>query len=119
MVRLVNVERKSRGFSELSVDPLLLVLARKYGANMFQKGYFSHYTPEGKSPFDRMNEDRITYLHAGENLALAPGTEIAHQGLMNSAGHRANILSPNYKKVGIGVMDGGVYGKMYVQEFTD
>ena len=119
MVRLVNDERRKRGLSILSVDPALLVLSRKYGADMFKKGFFSHYNKEGESPFDRMNKDGIIYLHAGENLALAPSTQLSHQGLMNSPGHRANILSPQYNKVGIGVMDGGIYGKMYVQEFTD
>lgn len=119
MVRLVNSERQRRGLAPLSVDPALLVLARSYGTDMFQKGFFSHYDTEDKSPFDRMNDAGIIYLHAGENLALAPSTQLSHQGLMNSPGHRANILSPQYKKIGIGVMDGGVYGKMYVQEFTD
>lgn len=119
MVRLVNKEREKRGLSVLTVDPALLVLSRKYGTNMFQRGFFSHYNKENESPFDRMNDEGIIYLHAGENLALAPSTQLSHQGLMNSPGHRANILSPNYNKVGIGVMDGGIYGKMYVQEFTD
>ena len=119
MVRLVNEERGKRGLSILSVDPALLVLARTYGTDMFQKGFFSHYNKENESPFDRMNDAGIIYLHAGENLALAPSTQLSHQGLMNSPGHRANILSPQYNKIGIGVMDGGVYGKMYVQEFTD
>lgn len=115
----VNRERTKRGLAALQADPQLLVLARSYAAKMFKEGYFSHYTPEGKSPFDRMTEAGVTYTHAGENLALAPSEPLAHQGLMNSPGHRANILSPNYKKVGIGVMDGGIYGKMFVQEFTD
>lgn len=115
----VNAERTKRGLSPLKADPQLLILARAYAATMFRQGYFSHFTPDGKSPFDRMNDNEIVYTHAGENLALAPSTPLAHQGLMNSPGHRANILSPNYKKVGIGVMDGGVYGKMFVQEFTD
>lgn len=119
MVRLVNEERGKRGLNILSVDPALLVLARTYGTDMFQKGFFSHYNTENESPFDRMNREGIIYLHAGENLALAPSTQLSHQGLMNSPGHRANILSPQYNKVGIGVMDGGIYGKMYVQEFTD
>ncbi len=66
-----------------------------------------------------MDADSITYGYAGENLALAPSTELAMQGLMNSPGHRKNILSPNFTKVGIGVMDGGIYGKMFTQEFTD
>lgn len=119
MFELVNKERIRRGLPVLKVDSRLLILARKYASTMFRLGYFSHYTLDNKSPFDRMNEAGISYAHAGENLALAPNTKLAHQGLMNSPGHRANILSLNYRKVGIGVVDGGVYGKMYVQEFTD
>jgi uncharacterized protein YkwD len=52
-------------------------------------------------------------------LALAPTLATAHTGLMNSEGHRANILEPKFKRVGIGVIDNGVYGKMFVQVFTD
>jgi len=115
----VNRERVKNGLAPLKADSQLLVLARSYASLMFEKGYFSHYTPEGKSPFDRMDEATIIYSHAGENLALAPSESLAHQGLMNSPGHRANILSKDYQKVGIGVMDGGIYGKMFVQEFTD
>ena len=66
-----------------------------------------------------MNKANIEFTYAGENLALAPSTPLAMQGLMNSPGHRANILNPNFKKIGIGVIDGGIYGKMYSQEFTD
>ena len=64
---------------------------------------------------------KVGYIYdsAGENLALAPTLEIAHQGLMNSQGHRENILSPDFHKIGIGVIDGGIYGKMFVQEFTN
>ena len=86
---------------------------------MLKKGYFSHYTPEGLSPFDRMEKVGIVYLAAGENLALSPNADLAMQGLMNSEGHKANILSKDFGKVGIGAIDGGVYGQMYCQEFTD
>lgn len=119
MLSLVNSERTSRGLLPLILDSSLQSLARSYAKEMFQQGYFSHYDPEGRSPFDRMNDAGITYVSAGENLALAPSVDLAHQGLMNSPGHRANILSPNYHRVGIGVMDGGIYGKMFVQEFTN
>jgi len=43
----------------------------------------------------------------------------AHVGLMNSEGHRENILDPKLNKIGIGVIDNGVYGKMFVQVFTN
>ena len=61
----------------------------------------------------------IEYSLAGENLALAPTVETAHKGLMNSKGHRENILDEDYRQMGIGVIDNGVYGKMFVQVFTD
>lgn len=66
-----------------------------------------------------MENAGIKFVAAGENLALAPSTELAMEGLMNSPGHRANILSPQFGKIGIGAMQGGIYGLMFTQEFTD
>jgi uncharacterized protein YkwD len=86
---------------------------------MFARGYFAHETPEGESPFDRFNKAGITYRTAGENLALAPTLSLAHTGLMNSPGHRANILNPEFGRVGIGIIDGGLHGLMVTQDFRD
>jgi uncharacterized protein YkwD len=119
MLRLVNEERKKVGQSALEEDQSMREVARKHCTDMMQRGYFSHYTPEGKSPFDRMAEDDISFQYAGENLALAPNTSLAMKGLMNSPGHKANILSENFGRVGIGVIDGGIYGQMFCQEFRD
>jgi uncharacterized protein YkwD len=119
MFRRVNTERAKAGLQFLEFDNSLRDVARAHSDDMFRRGYFSHYTPEGLSPFDRMNNAHITYTYAGENLALAPSTQLAMQGLMNSPGHRANILNPSFHKIGIGVIDGGIYGKMYSQEFTN
>lgn len=119
MINAVNEERKSRGLKTLSEDVTLRDVARKHCRDMFMRGYFSHYSPEGKSPFDRMAQDDVVFTYAGENLALAPNSSLAMQGLMNSQGHRENILSKNFNKVGIGVIDSGVYGEMFCQEFTD
>jgi len=94
-------------------------VGRAHAADMLKRGYFSHYTPEGLSPFDRMEQAGITYLYAGENLAFSPNVTLAMQGLMNSPGHRENILSEHFGRVGIGVLDAGVYGEMFVQEFRD
>lgn len=119
MFRMVNKERTERGLKPLVFDNTLRDLAREYAEDMFARGYFSHYTPDGFSPFDRMANANIDYISAGENLALAPSVDLAMQGLMQSEGHRANILSENFGRVGIGVMDAGIYGQMFVQEFTD
>lgn len=119
MLALVNKERTSRGLEALVMDEALRSLARDHADDMFKRGYFSHVTPAGKDPFARMRDAGIVFGLAGENLALAPTLDIAHDGLMNSPGHRANILNGGFRKVGIGVLDGGVYGKMFAQEFTD
>lgn len=119
MLRLVNEERSKRGLSTLKFDEKLSEVGRKHAADMFKRGYFSHYTPEGRSPFDRLEGAGVSYLTAAENLAYAPEVELAHSGLMKSEGHRKNILDPSFNRIGIGVIDGGIYGKMFVQVFTD
>jgi uncharacterized protein YkwD len=119
MLELVNKERTSRGLNPLKADPEMAVVARKHSVDMFARSYFSHYTPEGLDPFDRMHRDHLRFLTAGENLALAQTLSIAHTGLMNSPGHRANILNPSFGRVGIGVLDGGIYGLMITQNFRN
>jgi uncharacterized protein YkwD len=86
---------------------------------MFAKGYFAHVNLEDEDPFDRMRNEKVRFLRAGENLALAQTLTIAHNGLMNSPGHRANILQPGFGRVGIGILDGGIYGLMITQNFRN
>jgi uncharacterized protein YkwD/uncharacterized membrane protein required for colicin V production len=119
MLDLVNQERVEAGLSPLQADPELTEVARKHSADMFARGYFAHDTPEGLSPFDRMKAANVRFTTAGENLALAPTIPVAHTGLMNSPGHRANILRREFGRVGIGVMDGGMRGLMVSQEFRN
>lgn len=119
MVDLVNSERRKLGLSALSYDEKLTTIARNHSADMLKRGYFSHYSPEGETVVDRARKTGINYQVIGENLAYAPTLELAHKGLMNSPGHRANILSADYRKIGGGIMDGGIYGKMFTQVFSD
>lgn len=119
MLELVNKERMERGLRPLAPDPELTAVARKHSADMFARGYFAHDTPEGRSPFDRMKQDKVDFIAAGENLALAPTVPVAHSGLMNSPGHRANILGKDFGRLGIGIMDGGMRGLMVTQNFRN
>lgn len=119
MLELVNEERAAAGLPLLAMDGELTEVARRHSADMFARGYFSHTTPEGFSPFDRIRAAGVPYLIAGENLAHASTLTIAHNGLMNSPGHRANILRPEYGRVGIGILDGGARGLMVTQNFRD
>jgi uncharacterized protein YkwD len=119
MLEMVNAERKKVGRSPLKADPEMKEVARAHSKDMFERGYFSHYTPEKKDPFDRMKASGVKFLTAGENLAFGKTLAICHQGLMNSPGHKANILQPAFGRLGIGILDGGVYGLMISQEFRN
>jgi uncharacterized protein YkwD/uncharacterized membrane protein required for colicin V production len=119
MLSLLNHERTSRGIRALTMNQKSRALARDYSEEMFANGYFSHIDPSGKNPFDRMKAAGISFTSAGENLALAPSLTLAEQGLMKSPGHRANILNPAYHTVGIGIINGGTYGLMITEDFTN
>ena len=114
---LLNQDRAANGLPALTLNSKLTSLADAYAADMIKRGYFSHYNPEGQSPFDRMNNAGISYKTAGENLAINTNVSAAEAAFMKSSGHRANILNSSYTDVGIGVVhssNGSVY---VVQEF--
>jgi uncharacterized protein YkwD len=114
----VNQERSRAGVSNLVPDEDLRYLAREYSRDMFLRKYFSHINPEGENVGDRMKNRGLSYQVVGENLAYAPDVDTAHIGLMNSPGHKRNILDPSFRKIGIGAIDGGIYGKMFTQIFV-
>ena len=101
---LTNAARVNHSLSVLSWDETVRETARDHSTDMADNNYFSHTNPEGQSPFDRMTEDEITYRMAGENLAMGQLSSIfAHEGLMNSIGHRKNILQTDFESLGVGV----------------
>ncbi|WGG43681.1 CAP domain-containing protein [Rossellomorea sp. DA94] len=101
---LTNATRVEKGLNVLSWDSLVRDTARKHSLDMVEQDYFSHTNLDGQSPFDRMEEDQVAFRTAGENLAYGQLSSIfAHEGLMNSKGHRENILQPHYEHLGIGV----------------
>lgn len=113
---LMNADRAASGLPALKLNNKLTVLARDYAQDMIDRDFFSHYNPEGQSPFDRMQQYGVSYHYAGENLAINRSVEAAEKAFMNSAGHRANILNANYSEIGIGVKNDG--SQVYVvQEF--
>jgi len=119
MLEMVNEERIAQELRPLKADTTLREVARLHAKDMFARGYFAHRTPEGLNPFDRMGKAKIKFRSAGENLALAPTLAIAHSGLMESPGHRKNILQPTFSRVSIGILDGGRRGLMITQNFRN
>lgn len=118
MFELVNQERVKNGLRPYQIDMELVKVARVKAKDMVDRNYFAHHSPTYGSPFEMMKKFGITYRTAGENLAGASDVERAHVNLMNSPGHRANILHANFTKIGIGVVQGSPYGKIFVQLFT-
>ncbi len=119
MLEMVNAERKKAGLEPLQMDAELQKVARAHSLEMFQMGYFAHNSPISGTPFDRMRAAGIRFVVAGENLAYAPNVQIAEEGLMNSPAHRANILRPEFRKIGIGIIKSQFRGSMFSQEFTN
>lgn len=117
MLTLINAERAKEGLKPLQMDQRLVELARMKSQDMIEKNYFSHTSPTYGDPFQMMQDYGIQYWMAGENLAGNPSLTGAHQALMNSPGHRANILKSEFSHVGIGVVRGGPYGMMITQMF--
>jgi uncharacterized protein YkwD len=96
----------------------LVETARAKSRDLIEENYFGHISPKLGSPFEQMQRAGISYRYAGENLAGAPTVDRAHAALMKSPGHRANILSPHFTRIGVGIVDGGPYGKMFTQQFV-
>ncbi|WHY75457.1 CAP-associated domain-containing protein [Neobacillus sp. WH10] len=101
---LTNASRAEHKLPILSWDNRVRETARNHSTDMAVNQYFDHTNLKGQSPFDRMKEDHIIFYLAGENLAYGQFSSIfAHEGLMNSLGHRKNILRNGYEYLGVGV----------------
>ncbi|QGQ97961.1 hypothetical protein EHS13_25250 [Paenibacillus psychroresistens] len=118
MIQMVNQARAQAGLKALIVDSALTQTARLKSQDMINLNYFEHQSPTYGSPFDMMNQFGITFQSAGENIACNQTVAAAHQALMNSQGHRENILNSSFTHIGIGIINGGKCGQMYTQQFV-
>ncbi|HEV8340200.1 MAG TPA: CAP domain-containing protein [bacterium] len=118
-LNLINQERVAAGLVPLMPHATIRQAARAHGSDMFEFGYLSHRSRDGRNPEQRVKGLRVRVRMVGENLAYAQDLRAAHEALMASAGHRQNILLPEYRLIGIGVVDGGPLGVVVVQDFSD
>ena len=119
VLKLVNTERAKQKLEALTLDTKLNNVAQLKAEDMRNNNYFDHNSPTYGSPFDLMRSQGVNYRSAGENIAA--GQTSAQQVMrdwMNSSGHRANIMNPNYTKLGVGYATGGNMKFYWVQEFT-
>lgn len=115
---LTNATRVNHGLSILTWDVHVRGTAREHSSDMAENQYFDHTNQKGQSPFDRMQEDDVVFTFAGENLAYGQLSSIfAHEGLMNSLGHRENILRNEFEFLGVGVAFNDQSQPYYTQNF--
>lgn len=114
---LINQQRSQNGLSPLKIDYEVQRVARIKAQDMVNNNYFSHTSPTYGSPFNMLNNFKVSYRTAGENIAGNSSNSAAVTAWMNSSGHKANILNSSFNYTGIGVINGSKYGKIYVQMF--
>ena len=101
--KLLNLDRAHAGLPPLAWDGRLAAVARGHSADMQAHGFFGHVSPTTGSAADRTHKAGIDAMLILENVARAFSPGEAERGLMNSPGHRANILNREATHVGVGV----------------
>lgn len=121
LYQLTNEQRQNNSLSPLSLNSTLNLAAQRKAENMFAENYWSHYSPDGKTPWDFILGAGYQYEYAGENLAknflFSNGVVDAW---MDSTTHRENILKKEYTEVGYAIVNGILNGEqttIVVQEF--
>jgi uncharacterized protein YkwD len=107
LVRLMNQERAQRGAPPLEMDDRLSEAARTHSQEMAQRQKLSHRFPHEEKLQERLARTGVSFDAVAENVAHSSSPSSAHIELMNSPGHRANILNPKYNAVGVGVVERG------------
>jgi uncharacterized protein YkwD len=109
---LTNEQRAASGLPALQYSDQLATAAQNKANDMLSKGYWSHFGPNGESPWGFILATGYQYEYAGENLAKNfMNSEGVVSGWMNSETHRNNILSTNYTDVGFAVVNGNLEGE--------
>ena len=114
VIRLVNAERAKQGLSALSRNDGAVNVSRVRAKEIVTS--FSHTRPDGRSCFTAASDLGVAYKTAGENIAYGYSTPAqVVNGWMNSEGHRKNILSKSFSKIGVGCYSSG--GVLYWSQF--
>ena len=112
VIQLTNTERKKNGLALLQENLKLNASAQTKLNDMFKTQYFEHTSPSGIGVSDLAKNEGYEFIIIGENLAMGnfKDNQTLVQGWMDSPGHRANILNPQYKEIGVAVGKGEFQG---------
>jgi uncharacterized protein YkwD len=118
VLALTNAERTAAGLPPLADDTLLTTAAQAHSADMVTRDFYSHTSPDGREPWHRATAAGCRHRAVGENIACGQRSpaEVV-RGWMDSPGHRANILKPDFTHLGIGFAGGGRAGTYWTQLF--
>ncbi|WP_156727979.1 CAP domain-containing protein [Streptomyces apocyni] len=118
VVALTNTERARAGLRPLSGEVRLTAAAQAHSADMIARDFYAHTAPDGSEPWHRAAAAGCPHRGIGENIACGQRSpaEVV-EGWMNSPGHRANILKPEFTDIGIGFAGGGRAGTYWTQLF--
>ncbi len=121
LINFTNQKRAENGLPAFSNNSALSAAAGKKVDDMFAKNYWAHNSPDGTTPWVFIKGAGYDYVYAGENLARGfnSATDVVNAWMSSTAGHRENILSPNFKDVGFAVKSGSLNGEqtfLVVQE---
>lgn len=120
VAQLVNIERQKNGLQPLTFDKSISNVARLKSKDMADNNYFAHQSPRYGSAGDMLRNNGINWSAWGENIASGQRTpEAVVSAWMNSPGHRANILSTNFGKIGIGYVTNANGTPYWTQMFTN
>ncbi|MFJ5274182.1 CAP domain-containing protein [Streptomyces sp. NPDC088358] len=118
VVALTNAERAGEGLPPLLADTPLTTAAQAHSDDMVARAFYSHTSPDGRRPWDRAAAAGSARRTIGENIACGQRSpDEVVRGWMNSPGHRANILKPDFTHIGIGLAGGGDAGTYWTQLF--
>lgn len=111
IIQLTNQQRASMDLNTLNTSAKLAAAAQAKANNMFEKQYWDHFGPDGETPWMFISQAGYSYVYAGENLAKGFRTaEGVHEAWMASPTHKTNIVSGNYKDIGVAVVQGTLLG---------
>ncbi len=117
VVNLVNAERAKEGLSPLTLDTKVQAAAQVRAVECEQS--FSHTRPNGTSFATALKEQNVSYKSAGENIAWGQRSpKEVMNGWMNSEGHRANIMNPDFTTIGVGYYQNAKGTNYWCQLFT-
>ncbi len=119
LLNLINAERASHGLGPVRMSNVLMQVARAHSQDMIDRDFFDHTNPDGWGPGDRLDNAGYNWMTYGENIGGGyTSAELMSNGWMNSSGHRAIMLTPEFTEIGIGYVAGGFYGHYWTALFA-